>query len=142
MVQRVKELAERAGLVWDDQHHWRVSAASLERFTHVILSECIAWCNAHARDDGTAARIVDSIREDFGYRVDTAGRGPRFFGGERVFVGPLGMEATVVRQVLHYDGPDSFWGNLELIYDDGTRGISNSWQCQLLDPKPAEAGSG
>lgn len=31
-----------------------------------------------------------------------------------------------------YDGNDSFLGNLELQYDDGAKGISNSWQCELI----------
>lgn len=53
---------------------------------------------------------------------------PAFKAGERVYVLPLKMEATVIRQRKVYDGPDEFWGNVELQYDDGVKGVSNSWQ--------------
>lgn len=65
--------------------------------------------------------------------IDSEGRGPKFHRGDRVFVGPLKMEATVIRQVKHYDGPESFWGNLELVYDDGVKGHSNCWQCERIE---------
>ncbi len=57
---------------------------------------------------------------------------PQFLPGDRVYVKPLKMEATVIKQRLHHDGPESFWGNVELLYDDGIKGISNSWQCKKL----------
>lgn len=64
--------------------------------------------------------------------TDSEGRAPTFIEGERVYVLPLKMEATVIRQVLTYDYPDSFWGNVELMYDDGVKGTSNSWQLKKL----------
>lgn len=60
--------------------------------------------------------------------IDSDGNGPGFHTGERVYVAPLKMEATVVKQRLHYDGPESFWGDLELLYDDGLSGASHCWQ--------------
>lgn len=48
--------------------------------------------------------------------------------GDRVWVAPLKMEATVIQQRLSYDGDESFWGNVELQYDDGVKGVSNNWQ--------------
>ncbi len=63
---------------------------------------------------------------------DSQGKEPSFLPGERVFVLPLKMEATVVEQKLHYDGSESFWGNLVLLYDDGIKGTSNSWQCKKI----------
>ena len=60
---------------------------------------------------------------------DTDGNGPLWKPGDRVWVLPLKTEATVIRQLLSYDGPDyCFWGNVELQYDDGAKGVSNSWQ--------------
>jgi hypothetical protein len=53
---------------------------------------------------------------------------PDFKEGDRVMVGPNGMTATVIRQIVHYDGPDVFYGNVELLYDDGVKGVSHSWQ--------------
>lgn len=53
--------------------------------------------------------------------------------GDRVFVGPVQMEATVIRQVLHYDMNESFWGNLELLYDDGQKGTSHCWQVKRIE---------
>ena len=59
--------------------------------------------------------------------------GPAFKQGDRVFVVPLKMEATVIRQFKHYDGSDEFWGNVELQYDDGVKGTSNSWQLKKVN---------
>ena len=39
---------------------------SEEKFAELIVRECIYWCNAHARDDGTAQRIAEDIKKDFG----------------------------------------------------------------------------
>lgn len=64
--------------------------------------------------------------------IDSDGDGPRFLPGERVFVLPNNMEATVIKQILHFDGGDSFWGNLKLKYDDGIEGISHQWQVRKL----------
>lgn len=50
----------------------------------------------------------------------------------RVLVLPNKMKATVIRQVLHYDMNESFWGNLELVYDDGVKGTCNCWQVEKL----------
>ena len=60
--------------------------------------------------------------------IDSDGRGPEFLPGDRVLVGPVQMEATVIEQIKHYDGPECFWGNLKLLYDDGVTGTSHSWQ--------------
>lgn len=64
--------------------------------------------------------------------IDSEGRGPKFYGGDRVFVKPLNTEATVIVQYLHHDGDDSFWGNVRLQYDDGTTGVSNAWQIEKV----------
>ncbi len=62
------------------------------------------------------------------YRLDSNGKGPTYKKGDRVWVAPLKMEATVVEQVLHYDYPESFYGNVKLKFDDGSEGLSNCWQ--------------
>jgi len=64
--------------------------------------------------------------------MDYEGKPAPFQHGDRVLVGPLSMVATVVRQRKCYDGPDVFWGNVELLYDDGIKGVSNSWQLKKL----------
>jgi hypothetical protein len=61
-------------------------------------------------------------------RIDSHGHSPSWQPGERAWVAPLKLEATVIKQLLSYDYPDSFWGNVELLYDDGMMGVSNSWQ--------------
>ena len=69
---------------------------------------------------------IDEIPEK-----DSDGNYQKFLRGERVFVKPLKIPATVIRQMASYDGPDYwFWGNVELRYDDGAHGISNSWQLE------------
>lgn len=64
---------------------------------------------------------------------DSQGRGPAYRQGDRVYVLPCGLEATVIKQILHHDGPDTFWGNLELLYDDGKKGTSHAWQCSRIE---------
>lgn len=66
-------------------------------------------------------------------QVDDQGNGPMWQPGERVWVAPLKMEATVIQQQLSYDGEESFWGNVELQYDDGVKGISNNWQIMKVN---------
>ena len=64
--------------------------------------------------------------------IDSDGRGPAFRVGDRVYVHPLRQEATVIEQRKSYDGSESFWGNVELQYDDGIRGTSHSWQIERI----------
>lgn len=64
---------------------------------------------------------------------DDLGPAP-FQPGDRVYVAPAKMEATVIRQIRHYDGPESWWGNLELLYDDGIKGTSHCWQVERVRP--------
>lgn len=64
--------------------------------------------------------------------IDSDGRGPEYHAGDRVLVLPNKMKATVIKQRIHYDGNESFWGNLELMYDDNTRGISHCWQVKRI----------
>lgn len=66
------------------------------------------------------------------HKFDSQGNPPKFQPGDRVMVLPLGLEATVVEQMLQWDYPESFWGNLILLYDDGAKGTSNSWQCEKI----------
>lgn len=65
--------------------------------------------------------------------IDSDGRGPKFYGGDRVFVGPANEEAMVIMQYLHYDGPDSFWGNVQVEYDDGEKRVCHSWQLEKVE---------
>lgn len=62
------------------------------------------------------------------YKLDSNGKGPDFKKGERVLVLPLKREATVIEQILHWDYPESFYGNVKLMFDDGVEGLSNCWQ--------------
>jgi hypothetical protein len=66
-------------------------------------------------------------------RVDSDGKGPQYQPGERVYVAPLKMRATVIEQNLSYDYPDCFWGNVRVKYDDGVEGVSNSWQLMKIN---------
>jgi hypothetical protein len=65
-------------------------------------------------------------------KTDTEGRPAEFNAGDRVWVIPLNRAATVIEQTLHWDYPESFWGNLKLQYDDGTTGTGHSWQVKPL----------
>jgi hypothetical protein len=65
--------------------------------------------------------------------IDSNGLGPRFLLGDKVLVLPNNLCATVVKQYLHYDGDESFWGNVLVKYEDNVLGTSNHWQLQLLN---------
>ena len=66
MNERIKELIKQATTI--EEHKWGVSYDKFdkEKFAELIVQECIDWCNAHARDDGTAQRIAEDIKKDFG----------------------------------------------------------------------------
>lgn len=66
-------------------------------------------------------------------KVDSDGKGSTFVEGERVLVLPLKMEATIIKQILHYDMNETFWGNVELLYDDGSKGTSHGWQVKKVN---------
>ena len=58
---RIRELAEQAetkeiGYYFFDK----------EKFAELIVRECVDWCNVHASVDGTAQKIAESIKKDFG----------------------------------------------------------------------------
>jgi hypothetical protein len=65
--ERLKELLIKAirevGAADDDKPG---KEKTLEKFAELIIRECIDWCNANARDDGTAQRIAEDIKKDFG----------------------------------------------------------------------------
>lgn len=65
-------------------------------------------------------------------QLDGHGKPATFQPGDRVFVGAIQLPATVIRQQMCWDGPDCFWGNVELLYDDDIKGTANSWQLQKL----------
>jgi hypothetical protein len=67
MNERIKLLAEQS------RKHYPGTELSGEywvfdegKFAELIVRECIDWCNANARDDGTAQRIAEDIKKDFG----------------------------------------------------------------------------
>ena len=62
---RIKELAEQAGFFPTELTQ---VGPSVEKFAELIVRECIDWCNANARDDGTAQRIAEDIKKDFGVK--------------------------------------------------------------------------
>ena len=64
---------------------------------------------------------------------DSDGDTRRWFIGDRVRFVPNGMTATVIKQRLQYDGQFCFFGNVDLLYDDGVQGEANSWQLEHAD---------
>lgn len=70
--------------------------------------------------------------EDCDYCYNRPDNPPPFERGDRVLVLPNNMEATVINQRICYDGPETFWGNVEVKYDDDVTGVSNSWQLKMI----------
>ena len=77
MNERIKELIKQATTV--EEHKWGISYDNFdkEKFAELIVRECIDWCNAHARDDGTAQRIAEDIKKDFGVELRTFEQGDK-----------------------------------------------------------------
>ena len=80
-------------------------------------------------------KLIDDSSPEFDActcSIDSDGQTAKFTVGTKVLVLPNQMQATVVKQWLHYDGPESFWGNVLVEYDDGIRGTCNSWQLERI----------
>ena len=60
MNERVCELMKEAGYAAPEL------AGRAQRLTELIVRECLDWCDAHAKVDGTAQLIAESIKKDFG----------------------------------------------------------------------------
>ena len=65
--------------------------------------------------------------------LDSNGNPSQYNPSDHVYVLPLKLEATIIKQHLSYDYPESFWGNVSLQYDDGVTGICNSWQLKRIE---------
>ena len=74
-------------------------------------------------------KIVMSEEE----KLDDEGNPAPFKKGDRVIFLPHKKEATVIRQILHYDMWESFWGNLIIQCDDGQMIECNCWQTKKID---------
>jgi hypothetical protein len=80
-------------------------------------------------------KLIDDSSPEFDActcSIDSDGQTAKFTPGTRVLVLPNQMEATVIKQWLNYDGPESFWGNVLVEYDDGIRGTCNNWQLERI----------
>ena len=68
MNERIKQLAEQAGIVLpkDSEYNGHIYRNTIEKFSRLIVRECMEWCDAHATINGTAQQIRDSIKKDFG----------------------------------------------------------------------------
>ena len=71
MNERIEQLAEQCWVHTNEplfaakSPHWEFDR---QKFAQLIVRECIDWCNAHATIDGTAQKIVESIKKDFGVK--------------------------------------------------------------------------
>lgn len=65
--------------------------------------------------------------------TDSSGKTPSMPPGTRVVFCPdrdYGKEGTVLMQKLHYDGAESFFGNVIVKMDGGRLMNVNCWQCK------------
>ena len=69
MNERIEQLAEQCWVHTNEplfaakSPHWEFDR---QKFAELIIRECIDWCNAHATIEGTAQKIIESIKKDFG----------------------------------------------------------------------------
>ena len=69
--ERVQQLAERAGIEWDDKYHYFVSAATMRLFAQSVAQECADICDDYGMPDGTSqtAMILSAvIKSKFGVK--------------------------------------------------------------------------
>ena len=68
--------------------------------------------------------------------VDSEGKGPNLPPGTRVIFMPDRDDTKlgkIERQILHYDGGETFWGNVRVRMDDGRYIEANCWQCKKVE---------
>lgn len=61
-------------------------------------------------------------------RLDSEGNPAPWQPGDKAYLLPRKCYVTISKQRMCYDGPEYFWGNCEIIFDDGVKGECNSWQ--------------
>jgi hypothetical protein len=67
MNERIKELIEQCKYDNPEASTWTsFKLFNEEKFALLIVQNCLDWCNAHSRDDGTAQKIAESIKKEFG----------------------------------------------------------------------------
>jgi hypothetical protein len=69
MNERIQELCKRAGFIGEGFQNTVIGTCqetALENLAELIVRECVDWCNVHATVDGTAQKIAESIKKDFG----------------------------------------------------------------------------
>lgn len=65
--------------------------------------------------------------------LDSNGNPAPLQPGDRVVFIPWKIEGTVIKQTLHYDCDETFWGNLKLMMDNGNRVECNCWQTKKVE---------
>jgi len=138
MSNALKKLAAAAGYGRDRWTTTEDFEAFLDNYGQAILRRAISVINNSDLSWDDQCELVEELEHSFGLQLQepndepASKPQPKFVAGDRVYVGPNKMEATVIQQIKHYDGSEVFWGNVELLYDDGVKGISNCWQLQKL----------
>ena len=99
-----------------------------------IYVQRIDWLVSGDDSEESFHKHLKEELDDYHYKnqVDSEGRGPKFVKGDRVYFLPRKEVVTVIRQILHYDMDEMFWGNIEILFDDGVSGTCNAWQVREL----------
>lgn len=112
------------------------------RFDSFAEAELYVTDNPHYHEDSKTRivqHVITKVTNDVGQVVTTTHTinytymHAMFNKGDRVFVLPLKIEATVIEQHTIYDGDHQYPGNVVVIYDDGIKGTTNAWQLKKLN---------
>jgi len=88
---RVQQLAERAGIEWDDKYHYFVSAATMRLFAQSVAYECAEIALREEHDS------YECILKEFGLETAGSTLRNRFTGNDLVY--RLRKRAEIRRQI-------------------------------------------
>ena len=58
---------------------------------------------------------------------------PEWKTGNKVWIGPARRRATVVKHIYSYIEDEGYWGDVIVIYENGTTGVEKSWQIMRIN---------
>jgi hypothetical protein len=58
---------------------------------------------------------------------------PEYKSGDKIWIGPSRLKATVVQQIYSYIEDDGYWGDVIVRYENGITGVEKCWQIMRIN---------